>query len=81
MPMKFKKAVKGRIHTKEQKEGIAKILDGIAQAFIIGATIGSVGFTENKIDALTAGFVLFLALGLILFAFFIRGSKEFRNVP
>ncbi len=79
--MHFKRAAKkSRRFTKDQQEGIARILDGIAQAFIIGATIGSVGFTENKIDAFTAAFILLLAFGQILIAFLIRGSKEFRNV-
>jgi hypothetical protein len=80
MPMKSKKAVKGRTYNREQKEGIAKILDGIAQAFIIGTTVGSIGFTEHKISAITAGFILLMSLALIYVACLIRGSKEFRNV-
>lgn len=80
MSMKFRKAVNGRAYNKDQKEGIAKILDGIAQAFIIGTTIGSVGFTEHKINAIAAGFILLMSLALIYVAFLIRGSKEFRNV-
>ena len=53
MPMKFRKAVNGRAYNKEQKEGIAKILDGIAQAFIIGTALdGAVSLSTKSTPSL-----------------------------
>jgi len=51
--MKFRKAVNGRAYNKEQKEGIAKILDGIAQAFIIGTALdGAVSLSTKSTPSL-----------------------------
>jgi hypothetical protein len=53
MSMKFRKAVNGRAYNKDQKEGIAKILDGIAQAFIIGTALdGSVSLSTKSTPSL-----------------------------
>ena len=38
--MKFKKVVQGRRLNSEQIEGLAKLLEGLAQAFIIELSIG-----------------------------------------
>ena len=75
--MRFKRAVKKtRKFNAAQKEGLLKILDGISQAFIIGATIGASGFFENQVNLLNAAIILGLAIIFMFIAFSIRGSKE-----
>jgi hypothetical protein len=75
MPMKFKKAVKGRRFNSKQIEGLAKLLDGLAQAFIIGLTIGSTTSTTSL--SLLSVFVFFgCATVFVVTATLLRGMKE-----
>lgn len=62
----------------DQREGLAKVLDNIATAFIIGVIVGSV--TDHKI-AFIDGLVLFcLSVIIVLLALGLRGIKETENV-
>lgn len=78
--MRFKRAVTKSRLNKAQKEGVAKVLDGITQAFIIALSVGSAGIFGNGMDATTATFICATAIATGYISFTIRGSKEFRDV-
>ena len=63
---------------KEQREGLAKVLDNMASAFIIGATVGAV--VDGKISAFSAACIYIFSAMLAFFAFKLRGIKEIENV-
>jgi hypothetical protein len=63
---------------KDQREGLAKVLDNIATAFIIGVIIGSV--TDHKVAFLDGFVICCFAVILVLFALRLRGIKEIENV-
>ena len=63
---------------KDQREGLAKVLDNIATAFIIGVTIGSV--TDHKIAPRDGIFLLAFASAIIAIAVTLRGVKETSDV-
>ena len=71
---RFKKPARpGPTFNREQREGLAKSLDSLGTAFIIGVTVGS--FAE-KISVLGAVLISLGALFLYCTAFFLRGLKE-----
>lgn len=67
---------KAPLFNKDQREGFAKFLDGIAQAYVIGVTIGSVGIVEHKISPWVAVMLFALAILLVYTSFKIRSSPE-----
>jgi hypothetical protein len=78
--MRFKRARGEKKFNKSQKEGVAKVLDGITQAFIIGLSVGSTGIFGGGMSAVTAAFICLIAMATGLISFKIRGSKEFQDV-
>ena len=55
---------------KEQKEGIARVLDTLAVSALIGAVVGSTG--HSPLSTLEIGVLFAMCPILLVFAFFLR---------
>lgn len=63
---------------KDQREGLAKVLDNIATAFIVGVAVGALA--DHKLTALQIYSLLLCSLFMISVATGLRGVKEPENV-
>lgn len=63
---------------KDQREGLAKVLDNIATAFIIGVTIGSLA--DHKFSVVDTYMLFGFSVSLVIIAIGLRGLKEPENV-
>lgn len=68
------KHARGRAFNKDQRHGLASVLDNIATAFIIGVVVGF--GIDSKLSALTGAVILATAVALITTSLVLRGIKE-----
>ncbi len=68
------KSARGRTFNKDQRHGLAGVLDNIAAAFIIGVVVGF--GIDSKLSALGGALLLASAVALVGISLALRGSKE-----
>jgi hypothetical protein len=63
--------------SKDQKEGVAKVLDNIATAYLIAVTIGLIGVSATvKFDRIDGFWLCAFAIVLVFAAALLRFQKE-----
>jgi len=67
-------SVRRRTFNKDQRHGLANVLDNIATAFIIGVVVGF--GIDSKLSALGGALILASAVALVGLSLALRGMKE-----